>query len=120
MIQIVTADGRAEQQVISAMRARQAQANAAIEAAVAEIFNTVKENGFSAVRDYSLCFDHAEPREIRREELDAAYAACPGALIAALLDMPLRKSIPSIFLGVVTAGLIMTFVTGGVVAIFAS
>lgn len=43
-----------------------------------------------------------------------------GALIAALLDMPLRKSIPSIFLGVVTAGLIMTFVTGGVVAIFAS
>ena len=40
--------------------------------------------------------------------------------IAALLDMPLRKSIPSIFLGVVTAGLIMTFVTGGVVAIFAS
>lgn len=78
MIQIVTADGRAEQQVISAMRARQAQANAAIEAAVAEIFNTVKENGFSAVRDYSLCFDHAEPREIRREELDAAYAACPG------------------------------------------
>ena len=84
MIQIVTADGRAEQQVISAMRARQAQANTAIEAAVAEIFNTVKENGFSAVRDYSLCFDHAEPREIRREELDAAYAACPGALIAAL------------------------------------
>lgn len=84
MIQIVTADGRAEQQVISAMRARQAQANAAIEAAVAEIFNTVKENGFSAVRDYSLCFDHGEPREIRREELDAAYAACPGALIAAL------------------------------------
>lgn len=84
MIQIVTADGRAEQQVISAMRARQAQANTAIEAAVAEIFNAVKENGFSAVRDYSLCFDHAEPREIRREELDAAYAACPGALIAAL------------------------------------
>ena len=34
--------------------------------------------------------------------------------------LPLRKSIPSIFLGVVTAGLIMTFVTGGVVAIFAS
>ena len=46
--------------------------------------------------------------------------AWTGALIAALLDIPLRKSIPSIFLGVVTAGLIMTFVTGGVVAIFAS
>ena len=46
--------------------------------------------------------------------------AWTGALIAALLDMPLRKSIPSISLGGVTAGLIMTFVTGGVVAIFAS
>ena len=42
----------------------------------------------------------------------ARHGAWTGALIAALLDMPLRKSIPSIFLGVVTAGLIMTFVTG--------
>lgn len=50
----------------------------------------------------------------------ARHGGVDGALIAALLDMPLRKSIPSIFLGVVTAGLIMTFVTGGVVAIFAS
>ena len=48
----------------------------------------------------------------------AGTGAWTGALIAALLDMPLRKSIPSIFLGVVTAGLIMTFVTGGVVADF--
>ena len=45
--------------------------------------------------------------------------AWTGALIAALLDMPLRKAVPSIFLGVVTAGLIMTLATGTVVAIFA-
>ena len=44
--------------------------------------------------------------------------AWTGALIAALLDMPLRKALPSIFLGVVTAGLIMTFATGTVLAIF--
>ena len=72
----------------------------------------------------------AKSARIKRSELLGLYlfvaiplpgtGAWTGALIAALLDMPLRKSIPSIFLGVVTAGLIMTFVTGGVVAIFAS
>lgn len=42
--------------------------------------------------------------------------AWTGALAAAFLDMPLRKAIPSIVLGVITAGLIMTFATGLVVA----
>ncbi len=42
--------------------------------------------------------------------------AWTGALVAAFLDMPLRKALPSIFMGVVTAGLIMTFATGLVVA----
>lgn len=46
--------------------------------------------------------------------------AWTGALIAALLDMPLRKSIPSIFLGVVTAGADYDLCHGGVVADFAS
>ncbi|WP_297196123.1 COG2426 family protein [uncultured Flavonifractor sp.] len=42
--------------------------------------------------------------------------AWTGALAAAFLNMPLRKALPSIFLGVVTAGLIMTFATGIVVS----
>ena len=42
--------------------------------------------------------------------------AWTGALVAAFLDMPLRKALPSIFLGVVTAGIIMTFATSLVVA----
>ena len=84
MIQIVKADGSAEQAVISAMKARAAQANQAIDAAVAEIMNTVKETGFDAVREYSLRFDKAEPREISREELEAAYNRCPQPLVAAL------------------------------------
>lgn len=42
--------------------------------------------------------------------------AWTGALAASFLDMPLRKALPSIFLGVVTAGLIMTFATGLVVS----
>lgn len=37
--------------------------------------------------------------------------AWTGALAAAFLDMPLRKALPPIFCGVVTAGFIMTFLT---------
>lgn len=84
MIQIVKADGAAERAVMDAMRARAAQANQAIDAAAAEIMETVKEKGFEAVRDYSLRFDKAEPREITPAELDAAYDHCPEDLIVAL------------------------------------
>ncbi|WP_297210573.1 histidinol dehydrogenase [uncultured Flavonifractor sp.] len=84
MIQIVTADGRAEGAVIAAMKARAAQANQAIDAAAAGIMADVKERGYEAVRDYSLRFDKAEPREISPAELEEAYAGCPRELIAAL------------------------------------
>lgn len=84
MLNIVAANGTQERAVIAAMRARAARANTAIDAAVASILKNVKENGFSAVREYSLRFDGAEPREIGREELDAAYGACPPELIGAL------------------------------------
>ena len=84
MIQIVRADGAAERAVMEAMKARAAQANQTIDAAVAEIMSTVKEKGFAAVEDYSLRFDKAAPRELTREELDQAYARCPAELIAAL------------------------------------
>ena len=84
MIQIVKADGSAEGAVLAAMRARAAQANQAIDAAAAEIMETVREKGFEAVRDYSLRFDKAEPRELTLAELDAAYDRCPKELIAAL------------------------------------
>lgn len=41
--------------------------------------------------------------------------AWTGALIAAMLDMKLSRAFPSIVLGVLTAGAIVTFVTYGVV-----
>lgn len=43
--------------------------------------------------------------------------AWTGALIAALLDMPLRKALPSIFLGVVIAAAIMSGITFGVIKV---
>ncbi len=46
--------------------------------------------------------------------------AWTGALVAAMLDMPLKKAFPAIFLGVVGAGVIVAFVTYGAGAILFS
>lgn len=43
--------------------------------------------------------------------------AWTGALVAAFLDMPLRRAIPSILFGVIAAGLIMTFLTHAVTTV---
>ncbi len=42
-----------------------------------------------------------------------------GALVAAFLDMPLRKAMPSIFLGVLIAGFLVSGITFGFTSIFA-
>lgn len=44
--------------------------------------------------------------------------AWTGALIAALLDIPLKKSFPAIACGVLTAGIIVAFVSYGAAALF--
>ena len=84
MIQIVKADGKAEGEIISAMRARAAQANEAIDRAVAAILKDVRENGYEAVAAYSKRFDGTEPYEIPAQRLEEAYRRCDQGLIAAL------------------------------------
>lgn len=44
--------------------------------------------------------------------------AWTGALAAAFLDMPLRKAIPSIFAGVLVAGIAISILTFGIASIF--
>ena len=44
--------------------------------------------------------------------------AWTGALVAALLDLRLKKAVPAIFLGVIIAACIMTMLTFGVLGIF--
>lgn len=44
--------------------------------------------------------------------------AWTGALVAAFLDMRLRSAVPAIFLGVLIAGVLVSLVTGGVIAAF--
>lgn len=84
MISIIKADGTSEVRQLEAMRARAAQKNADIELAVSAVMQNVKENGLSAVRDYSRQFDHREPYELTGAQLEEAYHSCPAELIAAL------------------------------------
>ena len=44
--------------------------------------------------------------------------AWTGALVAAFLDMPLRKAIPSIVIGVLLAGIAISILTFGVASLF--
>ena len=84
MITIVKADGTAEQQQIMAMRQRAAETGAGIEKSAREIMEAVRTQGFPAVRDYSLQFDHAEPYEIPQEALKAAAERIDPELLRAL------------------------------------
>jgi len=43
--------------------------------------------------------------------------AWTGSLVAAMMDMQLRRAIPSIFIGVIIAGVIVTLATCGVAAL---
>lgn len=84
MIEIIKADGTAERKRIEAMRRRSAEVGAEVNRAVSEIMDAVRVKGFEAVREYSLRFDKAEPREISPAELDEAYDTCPAELKKAL------------------------------------
>ena len=44
--------------------------------------------------------------------------AWTGSLAAAFLDMPLRKALPSVLLGVLAAGLVISIVSYGIVSLF--
>ena len=82
MIRIIPAE-RAQEQ-LTAMRARAAQKNADIDRAVADIMQTVKEEGFAAVERYSMQFDRTVPYEISAQRLEQAYENCSAELIGAL------------------------------------
>ena len=64
MLKIIKADGASERALLASIRSRKAKTGERISAAAEEIMTSVKENGFTAVQDYSLQFDHAHPREI--------------------------------------------------------
>jgi histidinol dehydrogenase len=84
MLQIVKADGTAEQEALADIRSRAAEAGARIQTTVAEMMENVRKNGFPAVEAYALQLDGASPREITAREWDEAVSRCPKALYDAL------------------------------------
>ena len=84
MLKIIQADGEAERRQIADMRARAAETGEGINATAAAVLKDVWESGYKAVERYSMQFDKAAPREITKEEVEAAYAACPQELIEAM------------------------------------
>lgn len=80
----VIADGVREQELLRGMRERAQAAGAEVERTAREILQDVRQRGFEAVREYSLKFDGAEPREISREELREASERVSPELLRAM------------------------------------
>lgn len=70
--------------LLAAMKTRAAETGAEMQRTAARVMEDVRLRGYDAVRDYSLQFDHAEPREIAPAELEAAAGRIAPALLAAL------------------------------------
>ena len=84
MLEITRSSAAGAAALVASLRARNEEQNEKITAAAAAIMDDVRVRGFEAVREYSVRFDGAEPRELTADELDSAVAACPKELIAAL------------------------------------
>ena len=68
----VRADGYEEKELLAAMRSRAKEANALIARTAQTVMDDVRARGMEAVREYSLQFDKAEPREIKKSTLEGA------------------------------------------------
>lgn len=84
MIEITKAAAGAERELAEALRRRKGAVNEKINQTVAAIMADVRENGYQAVKKYSLELDGAEPRELSRAELEAARDRCDAKLVAAM------------------------------------
>lgn len=84
MIRIERAENGAEMEVLSAMRKRASEAGREINKTAMDIMEDVRLRGFEAVREYSLKFDKAEPRELTKAELDGARGRCDPKLVEAM------------------------------------
>jgi len=84
IFKIVKADGKAEYAAIDAMRGRAGEVSVEIEKSAAEIMTGVRQRGLDAVIAYSRRFDGAEPYEVSKEALDAAYYAIEPSLREAM------------------------------------
>ena len=78
MITTVIADGKREYEFIEFLKSRAQNSDKDVIPAVSEIVENVKENGDSAVKDYTIKFDGKAPEkvEISAEDIDELISKC--------------------------------------------
>lgn len=78
MITTVTADGKKEYAFIELLKKRAQDSDKNVIPAVSEIIENVRNNGDSAVRDYTIKFDGKAPEknEITADEIDSLISQC--------------------------------------------
>lgn len=87
MIQVIKADGSAEQQFFSSLRSRSQEVDKTVTKNVAEIIEAVRQNGDDAVREYTKKFDGCCPDvfEVDREQINDALTEADPDYVDALL-----------------------------------
>lgn len=86
MLNIIRADGEAEQQALSLLKSRSGEVDRKVTAVVTEIIETVRRDGDKALAMYAEKFDGKAPDklEISKEEIEAALAAADPKFVRAL------------------------------------
>jgi len=86
MLNIIRADGKAEQQALSLLKSRSGEVDRKVTAVVTEIIETVRRDGDKALAMYAEKFDGKAPDklEIPKEEIEAALAAADPKFVRAL------------------------------------
>jgi histidinol dehydrogenase len=86
MIQVVKEGGSFGRDFIQQLKLRSESSNRQVDAAVAEIIETVRQNGDQTVQAYTLQFDGSVPEhvEISKEEMQELVKQCDPDFIAAL------------------------------------
>lgn len=83
---IYTADGRKEVELLNAMRSRSTEIDRQVTETVQQILTDVRTRGDEAVRDYTKKFDGARPdgMELSADVLEEAYNQVPTAFLESL------------------------------------
>ncbi len=88
MIEVVKEGGKLGRRFIEQLKARSASNGKKVDAAVAEILQTVKTQGDKAVLDYTMRFDGAVPNpiEVTHEQMEKLKKSCDPDFLKALHD----------------------------------
>ncbi|MGW8114463.1 histidinol dehydrogenase [Caproicibacterium sp. NSD3] len=88
MIEVVKEGGKISRRFIEQLKARNASNGKKVDAAVAEILQTVKTQGDKAVLDYTMRFDGAVPNpiEVTHEQMEKLKKSCDPDFLKALHD----------------------------------